>query len=261
MTPGPGAPDLYGLPLEEFTAARNALAKELARQGERRRAEEVKRLPKPTRTAWALNQLARRAPEDVERLLAAGEGLRRAQQRALEGDATGLRDAARAEQEQVGRLLHAALAILGDEHPPDGTVADRLRNTLRAAANEPATGALLREGRVVRDLEPAGFGLDGLVDVADAPPPAPPARRPGQDRARRQAQRDAARQADRLAKEADAATSRARRLAEEAERAERRGREARAEADAASAEAARLRQEAGEAAARAAALESGDDPD
>src|SRR4051794_20255768 len=97
--------DLYGLPLEEFTAARNALAKQLGRQGDKAAAEEVKRLAKPSRTAWALNQLARRHPDDVEQLLAAGERLREAQQRALAGDASGLRGAAREEQQQVDRLL------------------------------------------------------------------------------------------------------------------------------------------------------------
>ena len=40
---------LYEAPLEEFTALRNELAKELRRSGERDAAEEVGRLRKPTR--------------------------------------------------------------------------------------------------------------------------------------------------------------------------------------------------------------------
>ena len=38
--------DLYGLPLEEFTAERNALAKQLRRDGQRERADEVSKLRK-----------------------------------------------------------------------------------------------------------------------------------------------------------------------------------------------------------------------
>jgi hypothetical protein len=45
--------ELYQLPLDEFTAARNALAKSL--KGEE--AESVKRLQKPTIVPWAVNQL------------------------------------------------------------------------------------------------------------------------------------------------------------------------------------------------------------
>src|SRR5439155_128287 len=62
---------LYGLPLDEFTAARNRLARTLAQEGDPR-AEEVRRLPKPTPAVWAINQLARREPRAVRRLLSAG---------------------------------------------------------------------------------------------------------------------------------------------------------------------------------------------
>src|SRR5205085_6874781 len=120
--------ELYGLPLEEFTAARNALAKDLAKAGDKAMAAEVKRLAKPSKTAWALNQLARRQAEDVERLLEAGERLRAAQQRALAGDASHLRGATRTGQEQVDRLLAAAVA------PAAEAGGDRLRNPLPAGA-------------------------------------------------------------------------------------------------------------------------------
>ena len=43
---------LYQLPLEEFTAARNALAKEAGPK-----AGEIKQLEKPSTAAWAVNQL------------------------------------------------------------------------------------------------------------------------------------------------------------------------------------------------------------
>ena len=88
---------LYGLPLEEFTPARNQLAQELRRA--RRRvscAEQVKRLRKPSVAAWTLNQLRRRHPELVDGLLEAGLRLREAQERLLaEGERGRLRDSVR----------------------------------------------------------------------------------------------------------------------------------------------------------------------
>jgi hypothetical protein len=252
------AHELYGLPLEEFTAARNALAKQLTREGDKAAAEEVKRLPKPSKTAWALNQVARRQPEDVEQLLAAGERLREAQQRALAGDASRLRSATRAEQDQVDRLLDAAAALAGG-----GAVArDRLRNTLRAAATDPATGGLLREGRLVADVEPSGFGLDGLPDAVPDLPDLVPADLPADrveeqaaPRARRQAHRDAQREAERLRRDAERQRDRAMRLMELAEGAERRAREARAQADAAAEAAEEAERRAVDAAGQAASLE------
>src|SRR5439155_7398313 len=47
---------LYGLPLDEFTRARDALAKERTRAGDKAAAADVKALRKPSLTAWALNQ-------------------------------------------------------------------------------------------------------------------------------------------------------------------------------------------------------------
>jgi hypothetical protein len=48
---------LYGLPIEDFTRERNALAARLRKGGEPERAEEVKRLAKPPVAAWVVNQL------------------------------------------------------------------------------------------------------------------------------------------------------------------------------------------------------------
>src|SRR4051794_41911269 len=59
---------LYGLPLAEFTAARNALAKELG--GEEGKG--VKALRKPSAAAWALNQAVREAPDKLAEVLTAG---------------------------------------------------------------------------------------------------------------------------------------------------------------------------------------------
>src|SRR5258706_473729 len=71
---------LYQGPLEEFTAARNELAKSLRADGEAAAADWVKDLPKPTRAAWPGNQLAARKASEAAGLLELGRQ-RRAEQR------------------------------------------------------------------------------------------------------------------------------------------------------------------------------------
>jgi len=63
---------LYALPLDEFTRARDDLAKALRAQGDKDAASTVKALRKPSVPAWALNQVARQNPELIAELLRAG---------------------------------------------------------------------------------------------------------------------------------------------------------------------------------------------
>lgn len=206
--------ELFSLPLEEFTAARNQLAKELSAAGDKDGAAAVKALKKPSRAAWAVNQAARARPDDVDSLLAAGAGLRAAQDAALRGDASRLRAAGRA-------LADAVQALAGHAPPVSAAVRDDITATLRAAAVDEAGGALLRRGVLVTDLEPAGFGLEG----AELPP----------DIERRV--REPEGPDPHLLAEAERADARAARLLEAAASAETRAREARLAADQAVADA------------------------
>ena len=70
---------LFQLPPGEFTAARNALASRLKKGGHADEAEAVKALPKPSVSAWAVNQLFWKHRKPFDRLMAAG----------VEGDAAG----------------------------------------------------------------------------------------------------------------------------------------------------------------------------
>src|SRR5207248_1815225 len=130
---------LYGLPREEFTPARDAASKELRAAGERDAAAEVKRLRKPSRLAWALNQVRRHDPEPVDELIAAGERLQEAQRQLVEAGERGLlRDAAADERELVGKIADLAereLATSG--HPANATAQGKLFSTLHAAAADP----------------------------------------------------------------------------------------------------------------------------
>ena len=61
------ADELYGLPLAEFTPARDARAKELKGTD---LAPRVKALRKPSTAAWVVNLLMRRETEQVDQVLA-----------------------------------------------------------------------------------------------------------------------------------------------------------------------------------------------
>ena len=73
---------LYGLPLSQFTAARNARAKTL-RKSDPELAAAVAALPKPSVAAGALNELVHEDPSEVRALVQSGKRLRQAQEAAV----------------------------------------------------------------------------------------------------------------------------------------------------------------------------------
>jgi len=268
--------DLYGLALEEFTPARDALAKELKAAGRKDEAAEVKSLRKPSVAAWALNRAARDHPDAVERLRAAGADLRAAQEEALSGDAGRLREAGRALADEVARVAGlAAEALRGADRPASAAQQEKIVATLRTAAVDDEAGDALARGVLVEELESTGFSLLGS-DGSFAAPSRPSARTqpsagrdhktlPGAERPAKtpkasqealEAVEAARRELRRCDAEADMAATRARRRAERAETAAKRAAEAQREADQARAEA---EEAAGEAeAARRAATEAAD---
>jgi hypothetical protein len=150
---------LYGLPLGEFTAARNALVRELQKAGAKDHAEEVRNLRKPAASAWAVNQLARRHPQQIRELIEAGTVLRKAQRDALAGKKADVREAARAQHALVDDLVDTAREILAEAGVRATTAAaQRISSTLRAASSDPAAAKHLRAGRLRDDVEAVGFG-------------------------------------------------------------------------------------------------------
>lgn len=156
--------DLYGVPLDDFVARRDALARALRSEGKGDEAREAKALRKPTVAAWAVNALARREREGVNELLGAGERLRAAHAKLLEGGpAPAVQEAATAERKAVEALVEAARAVLADAgRPATEATLDRIRDTLHAAASDERVRELVRHGRVVADEEATGFALAGL---------------------------------------------------------------------------------------------------
>ena len=225
---------LYALPLDEFTAARDELARRLRRDGDGDAGAEVKRLRKPSVAAWALNQVRRSNPGQTDKLIEAGRRLREGQERLLAGGGREpFQRAAADERRLVGELAREAegeLAAAG--RSVSAAVQEKVRATLHAVASDPKAREGLATGRLVRDHEASGLG-----------PPAAPAPSSGAGAGRRRREPSA--------KAAAALERRARRLEERLERARERQREL----DEKSAEAGgRLREARREAQRAAAAL-------
>jgi hypothetical protein len=210
--------ELYGLPLDRFTKARNDLAQRLRKAHQGEAAETIKALKKPTVVAWAANRLAREEKRRVKALLAAGEQLRDAQQRALAGKAPPdeVADAAEAEREAVRALVAAARELLEGRASPQ--LLDRLSQTLRAAAVDPDARALLERGRLTDEVGAVGFGpLEAVKPARRRTDEVAQAARARVKELRAEAKRlagDAA-DADRAAREAERAAALLRREADE----------------------------------------------
>src|SRR5262245_35601020 len=79
-------PELFQLPLDRFTDARNDVAPRPRTTGSADAAAAVKSMPKPPATAWAVNQVYWRHREDFDLLLQAGARVKEAQRRSASGD-------------------------------------------------------------------------------------------------------------------------------------------------------------------------------
>ena len=175
--------NLYAALPADFTRARNDLAQRLKQAGQVEAAERVKQLRKPTVTLWAVNQLARRHPDDVRTLLDAGEQLRVVQQAALRGETQELQSATAAERRIRHRLTQQAADLLRETgHSAD---TKRIADTLRAAAVDESGRELLQRGRLSEELEASGFGGFAGMEIPSrskpeektAKPPSPTAQR------------------------------------------------------------------------------------
>jgi hypothetical protein len=237
---------LYALPLDEFTAARNELAKRLRKESRREEADLVKALSKPSVAAWAVNQLAHRRTKRLRALLEAADALRSAQERALKGSGGDeLREASQRERQLVSELRREAGQLLAEGgHAASDATLQRVATTLSSAAVDAEARPLLEAGRLSEEVEASGFdafaGMSVPSPAARAPArerPAPkkdakPAPSPAEERRRVADLRKQARALDKEARDAEREATRAAGAAERAEReAERAAETARRAAD------------------------------
>jgi len=213
-------PDLYGLPLDRFTAERNAHAKELKAAGKRDEAAVVAKLPKPSAAAWAVNQLVRSQRKRIDELVKRGDATIAAQEKLLAGkaDAKALRAAREAQQKALDPLLAAARKL-----GVSGASLERVAETLEAAALDSDAREQVLGGELVKELRREGFGLGGMELAAAAPSSSSSKADPEREEARKAAKaelRRAHQAAARAAKALEAAQSRRDDAAQELEEAE-----------------------------------------
>jgi len=240
---------LFQAPLADFTAARNALAAKLKKDGDAAAADRVKALGKPSISAWVANQLYWHHRKAFERLFAAGDQFRTAQAAQLAGKSADLRGSLDARREALAELTKHAGEILREAgHPSSPDTMRRIMTTLEALATYGEQPEAPQAGRLTADVDPPGFeALAALVprgahaarsakspDGTHAPPrvipfnqpkPEPAKRKAGDEKEearRREAERRARQaQASKELHEAERALTSARRAAERARAAMR----------------------------------------
>ena len=204
---------LFKLPPGEFTAARNALAARLKNDGQQAAASEAKALTKPSVSAWVVNQLYWRHRKLFDRLLEAGDRLRKQPA----GDSA--RDAVNARREAVAELAARATELLQEAgHGDTHNLLRRVTSTLDALSSYGSVQGAPAAGRLTDDVEPPGFEAAlGLLPAAGkraagAPPvqmrlpgAEPPTKRASDAKETATAARRAAEDRKRLAAEAKAA--------------------------------------------------------
>ena len=151
---------LYGLPLAEFTPARDALVKQ-HRGGPL--AAPLKALRKPSTAAWVVDLLVRHETEQVEQVLSVGAALRAAQDSMSAADLRTLTK----QRRQLTAAVTTTARGLAREHGLKVTqaVADQVEATLTAAMVDAECARAVRSGLLVAAL--ASTGVDD-VDVAAA---------------------------------------------------------------------------------------------
>ena len=204
---------LYGLPLSEFTAARNARAKAL-KPKDPELAAAVAALPKPSVAAGALNELVHEDPSEVRALVQSGKRLRQAQEAAVSGKKGA--DLNEAIAEHRGALDRVQRDLR--RRKLSGPTLEKATQTLRVASLDPELWPLLERGLLHEDLTASGFGLDpGLVPARATPKPKPAAKKPAPPKPDKAAEKRRREARERL-REAKAALAEAEKRARTAER-------------------------------------------
>jgi hypothetical protein len=150
------ADELYGLPLDEFTATRTDREKQAKADGDADLAAQIHRLAKPNLVAWLANQLAREHAEEIRFLLQLGPALREA---TATGAGQQLRELSRQQSKVVYAVVQQARKLASaDGHKVSQDTARGLEDTLRAALADPDAAEALATGRLTEGMQNSGLG-------------------------------------------------------------------------------------------------------
>ena len=150
----PQIDELYKLPLDAFTKARNALAKTLSGNDKK----VVASLVKPSLAMWVVNQLYWQDAPTYKALVDASEKLRAAHRAALNGRKVDTRKPDEMHQTTLEKAFAKAAALAQKNGVAlTDTVRDTVRRTLAALPTDEAPGRLTRE--------PAAVGFSLLTGI------------------------------------------------------------------------------------------------
>jgi len=181
------ADELYAGDPADFTASRDARAREAKADGDRALADRVKKLRKPTAAADVVNRLPR---EELEELAELGKSLRKAHAELAGAE---LRELSRKRHELIQGLLRRAGKMTD-------AVAREVEGTLEAAIGSPAAAEQVLSGRLSTALSPDATAPWPESTVTPKPRPEKPAlvakpkqepkQEPTQDKARAKRERE-----------------------------------------------------------------------
>lgn len=152
---------LYATPPEDFTAARNGLAKALKAAGRKEEAAGVTALRKPNRLVWALDQLALDDDPTLAPLLEAVESVR-------DGGGEDLKAAVADLREAVAVAARSAAGRLDPKRPTDRP---ELAAALNAVVADAHGAELLASGRLLEVPAPDAFALGPSLPAKKKPAP------------------------------------------------------------------------------------------
>jgi hypothetical protein len=168
---------LFAVRPADFVRERNAAAKALKAEGKREEAARVEKLPRPTPSVWAVNQLARHVPALVQRLVEATARLQAGGEGSYADALAAHRDVLKALRAKAEEILEAS------EMRATLEVLTRVVHDLRAGVLNPESRPSVESGRLERDVADEGaanpFEQDApraagrAAEPAAAPKPAP----------------------------------------------------------------------------------------
>jgi len=160
---------LYGAPLEDFVRLRRGAAAELGKAGDKGGASRVADVVKPSRTTWAINQVARRNAKVLTAML---DARRVAEEAQRAGGADRIHEAIAAYRARTSDVVHAARDVLdGAGIQANATVLRQIADTLRAAsADDSPLQRRLVGGRLEREVPEAEEDLVASLDTGGAAP-------------------------------------------------------------------------------------------
>jgi hypothetical protein len=198
--------ELYRLPLDAFTKARNTLAKTLSGNDK----QAIASLVKPSVAMWVVNQLYWQDPSTYTALVDASEKLRAAHRAALSGRTTDTRKPDEMHKTTLEKAFAKATSLAQKKGVTlSDTVRDTVRRTLAAVPTDE------NPGRMTREPAPVGFSL--LTGIK--PPPVAVTKRRESEKEKEQRRKEAEAQARKAEEKARKEQEKREREIEKAEQA------------------------------------------